>query len=333
MASSKSVYIRVKNFEHKEEFYSLAVNVPGEDDVFEIRRGRRGSIPILTPIKGASNIPMEGGFAAVNNTVYCIGGEPVKRPKVFGHHRSLPTLFSLDNTSRSWKRRPSMRTARSRPQTVAVDGKIYVISGADYGRDPATVWGEVFDTKSGKLGSLSPPSPLPEEYALFAVAVPDFNKFVLGSYECKFLYLFEAEESRWEPLDHNMAEKIPPNLQPVGVGTFLIWFRGCTLHAYDWSGRCSYMGSIRDLDKVLPHESLMELEDSQDYPPLLHLSGNLFCLICLEDLPFRQKISLLHCVTFHISQAENGMLKAAVKCSQAYVIQTPYSICGAVLLK
>lgn len=109
----------------------------------------RGSIPVLTPIKGASNIPMEGGFAAVNNTVYCIGGDPVKQPKVFGHNRSLPTLFSLDNTSRSWKRRPSMRTARSQPQTVAVDGKIYVISGADYGRDPATLWGEVFDTKSG----------------------------------------------------------------------------------------------------------------------------------------------------------------------------------------
>lgn len=87
---------------------------------------------------------------------------------------------------------------------------------------------------------------------MFAVAVPDFNKFVLGSYECKFLYLFKAEESRWEPLDHNMAEKIPPNLQPVGVGTFMVWFWGCTLHAYDWSGRCSYMGSIRDLDKVLP---------------------------------------------------------------------------------
>lgn len=127
MVSSKSDYIRVKNAEHKEEFYSLAVNVPGEDDVFEIRRGRRGSIPVLTPIKGASNIPMEGGFAAVNNTVYCIGGDPVKQPKVFGHHRSLPTLFSLDNSSRSWKRRPSMRTARSQPQTVAVDGKIYVI--------------------------------------------------------------------------------------------------------------------------------------------------------------------------------------------------------------
>ncbi|KAF7131512.1 hypothetical protein RHSIM_Rhsim09G0205400 [Rhododendron simsii] len=197
-----------------EEFYSLAVNVPGEDDVFEIRRGRRGSIPVLTPIKGVSNIPMEGGFAAVHNTVYCIGGDPVKQPKVFGHHRSLPSLFSLDNASRSWKKRPSMRIARSQPQTVAVDCKIYVISGADYGRDPATLWGEVFDTKSGKWVSLSPPSPLPEGYGLFTVAVPDFNKFVLGSYESR-----------------------------------------------------------------------------------------------------------------------NGMLKAAVKCSQAYVIQTPDRICGAVLLK
>ncbi|KAI8540479.1 hypothetical protein RHMOL_Rhmol09G0267100 [Rhododendron molle] len=91
-----------------------------------------------------------------------------------------------------------MRIGRSRPQTVAVDGKIYVISGADYGRDPETHRGEVFDSKSDKWGSLSPPSPLPEAYGLFAVALRDLKKFVLGSYVGKFLYIFEAEEGRWK---------------------------------------------------------------------------------------------------------------------------------------
>ncbi|KAE9451799.1 hypothetical protein C3L33_16358, partial [Rhododendron williamsianum] len=183
MASSKSVYLRVMNADCKEESYSLAINVPAEDDVFEIRRDRRGSIPVLTPIK-AANIPLHGGFAAVEITLYCIGGEPVEQQEGFGHHRSLPSLFSLDTSSshHTWKRLTSMRIARSRPQTVAVDGKVCVISGADYGCDPETQWGEVFDTKSGKWGSLSPPSPLPEGCGLFAVAPPDLQKFVLGSY-------------------------------------------------------------------------------------------------------------------------------------------------------
>ncbi|KAH7839279.1 hypothetical protein Vadar_002161 [Vaccinium darrowii] len=345
MSSSWSIYVQATVFDYSIEFYSLALNVPGVDDVFEIRGGRRGSIPVATPIKPA-NIPLFGVCAAVDNTVYYIGGNPVKQHS--GCPRSLPSLFSFDtrshSTKRSWKKRASMHNARLLPKTAVVDGKIYVMSGCSHDPQLATKWAEVFDPKSGKWSCIPPPSPLPEGYGLFAVALPGLKKILVGSYENKVLHFFDTENGRWGQVDQVIARRIPCSLKPVAVGTTLVWFGGCTLeggckiHAYDIIKKTFFVGTIWDLDKALPLECLVGTEGNHGYPPLLHLSGNLFCLICVQDLPFAmQRISLLHCVTFCLSDlvlgAGRGFLKAAVRSSQAYVIKTPLRIRDAVVLR
>ncbi|KAI8548728.1 hypothetical protein RHMOL_Rhmol07G0295800 [Rhododendron molle] len=55
--------------DYQMEFYSVPINhdVSGG--------GEDGTVRALTPIKVAK-VPLHGGFAAVDNKLYCIGGDP-----------------------------------------------------------------------------------------------------------------------------------------------------------------------------------------------------------------------------------------------------------------
>ncbi|KAF7116199.1 hypothetical protein RHSIM_RhsimUnG0035000 [Rhododendron simsii] len=286
----KTAYVRaVSQGDYEMEFYSVATNhdVSGEEDCRE-----DGSVRVLTPIK-APNVPLHGGFAAVDNKLYCMGGDPPYRARRF--YEPVRRFYALDTRSQnptksSWKKRASMRNGRFLPPTVVVDGKIFVFGGIEGPHCHTRHWAEVFDTKSGRWSSLSPPPQLPTAYGLFAVALPDLGKIL-----------------------------------PVAVHTTLFWFDDCNLHAYNLVDKWSFSGCIKDLEKVVPLESLMPPNVDLFYPAVHHVAGNVFSLLCLEYFSSEHRATLLHCAKFSISDlvvqgGEDVCFNAAVRSAEAYTI-------------
>ncbi|KAF7116201.1 hypothetical protein RHSIM_RhsimUnG0033600 [Rhododendron simsii] len=333
----KTAYVRaVSQGDYEMEFYSVAINhdVSGEEDC-----GEDGSVRILTPIK-APNVPLHGGFAAMDNKLYCMGGDPPYRAGRF--YEPVRRFYALDTSSRnrtksSWKKRASMRNGRFLPPTVVVDGKIFVFGGIEGPYCHTRHWAEVFDTKSGRWSSLLPPPQLPTAYGLFAVALPDLGKILVGSCEDEFLYTYYPEEGLWELLDHKMVFGISCHVKPVAVHATLFWFDDCNLHAYNLVDKWSYSGCIKDLEKVVPLESLMPPNVDLFYPAVHHVAGNVFSLLCLEYFSSEHRATLLHCVKFSISDlvvqgGEDVCFNAAVRSADAYSIQTPSQILDAVVI-
>ncbi|KAG5542194.1 hypothetical protein RHGRI_021904 [Rhododendron griersonianum] len=328
----KTAYVRAINLNDEEmEFYSVPIN-------HDVSGGEDGSIRVLTPIK-APNVPLHGGFAAVDNKLYCIGGDPPSNYayKLGSIYRPVRSLYSFDTSCRLptkslWKKRPSMRIGRVLPQTVVVHGKIFVFQGID-GPDPyPRPWAEVFDTKSGRWSSLSLPPQLSTGYGLFAVvALP--GKILVGSSADEFLYTYYVEDGSWERWDHKMVFGVPCNV--VAVDTTLFWFHHCNLYAYDLVKKWSYSGRIKDLDKVVPLESLVPPNVGLFYPAVHHVACNVFSLLCLEYFSGTHQATLLHCVKFSIS-VQGGEdvvdLNPTIMSAKAYAIQTPMSILDAVVM-
>ncbi|KAG5542197.1 hypothetical protein RHGRI_021907 [Rhododendron griersonianum] len=330
----KTAYVRAINLNDEEmEFYSVPIN-------HDVSGGEDGSVRVLTPIK-APKVPLHGGFAAVDNKLYCIGGDPPSKYlyKPGAVYRPVRSLYTFDTSCRlptksSWKKRSSMHTDRVFPLTVVVYGKIFVFQGID-GPDPGPrPWAEVFDPKSGRWTSLSPPSQLPTGYGLFAVALPDLGKILVGSCEDEFFYIYYVGDGTWERRDHKMVYDIPCNVKPVAVETMLFWFNDCYLYAYDVMDKWSYSGCIKDLVKVVPLESLKPPNVGLFYPTLHHVADNVFSLLCLEYFSGTHQATLLHCVKFSISVqgGEDADLNPTVMSAKAYVIQTPMSILDAVVM-
>lgn len=116
----------------------------------------------------------------------------------------------------------------------------------------------------------------------------------------------------------------------------LFWFYEGTLHVYDFAGQWSHSSPIKDLDKVVPPAILTWRFDGLLHPVLLHVAGNVFCLLCLEYLPVKQ-YHLLHCIKLRVSDIvdEGGKLvpfHAAVMSSENYAIETPVRIIDAGLM-
>lgn len=101
------------------------------------------------------------------------------------------------------------------------------------------------------------------------------------------------KEGRWDRWENSIIAPVPYHLQPVAVGTGLFWFYEGTLHVYDFAGQWSHSSPIKDLDKVVPPAILTWRFDGLLHPVLLHVAGNVFCLLCLEYLPVKQ-YHLLH---------------------------------------
>ncbi|KAE9458517.1 hypothetical protein C3L33_09569, partial [Rhododendron williamsianum] len=324
----KTAYVRALNVNSEMEFYSVPIN-------HDVSGGEDGSVRVLTPIK-AAKIPLHGGFAAVDNKLYSIGGDPFSIGSIY---RPVRSLFTFDTSCRlptisSWKKRASMHIGRVFPLTVVIYGKIFVFEGIDGPVPDPRPWAEVFDTKSGRWTSLSPPPQLSTGYGLFAVALPDLGKILVGSCEDEFLYTYYVGDGSWERRDHKMVYEIPCNVKPVAVETMLFWFHDRYLYAYDFMDKWSYSGCIKDLEKVVPLGSLMPPNVELFYPTLHHVADNVFSLLCLEYFSATHKATLLHCVMFSISDqgGEDVDLNPTVMSAKSYAIPTPINILDAVVM-
>lgn len=332
----KTAYVRSVSAEGRVdcemEFYPVALNhdVSGvEDD---------GSVKVITPIKAAI-VPLYGGFAAVDNKLYCMGGNPAFDSKSY---RKVRSLHCFDTSSRiptksSWKRRASMHNGRFLPPTVVVGSKIFVFSGLEDDWK-ARQWAEVYDTKSGRWTFLSPPPQLPTAFGLFAVALtgPSRGKFLVGSCADAFFYTYYVEDGHWDRWDNKMDGAIPCDVIPVAVNTTLFWFNFGMLHAYDLITKCSYSGCIKDLGKAIPLDCLVP-PNNIFCPAVHHVAGNVFSLLCVEYFSVQHQSALLHCVQFSISDlvvqvGKDVCLDATVRSSKAYAIPMPDQILDAVVM-
>ncbi|KAG5555614.1 hypothetical protein RHGRI_006310 [Rhododendron griersonianum] len=125
----------------------------------------------ILPIYSSTNISGSSSFAAVDKSMYCVGGH-----KTNGKGEETSAIYRFDTTgdnSGSWFRNSfDMRCPRVAPSTVVMDGKIFVI-GTQVVSEGAPPLVEVFDPSSKySLIVVSPPPPESiRESMLFAFVI------------------------------------------------------------------------------------------------------------------------------------------------------------------
>lgn len=226
-----------------------------------------------------------------------------------------------------------MKVARCLVEAVPLNGKIYVMGGLNSDEGGPELWAEVFDPQLGKWVSLGPPSPKSKFGISFFVAVPSFNKLILGSCRDDFLYLYHPQSNQWEILQNGMVFR-PSHVRPAVVGAMLFWFQHGILYAYDFLEEGNLSTSIRGLESVVPLETFDP--NNGDQLVLLHIVGNKICLLCLEQVKKKRRLVLLHFIKFCVSnlvvQGSKVQFDASVVTSQAYFIPLPRMILNAIVV-
>ena len=123
---------------------------------------------VWTPLPLMLSARMNLAAAEVDGKLYAIGGH--KLYAIGGHDRHLVTLSTaevFDPNVGVWVSLPPMASARSSMSAVAMDGKLYVVGGANNDGFWATT--EVYDPNTG-IWATSPPIPLPcSDFTLVAM--------------------------------------------------------------------------------------------------------------------------------------------------------------------
>ncbi|KAI8540472.1 hypothetical protein RHMOL_Rhmol09G0266500 [Rhododendron molle] len=362
-----SVYVRLVNKKDQLEWYKFSVfNRAADGD--GRKRGLKGFgdyLPEPTPLKG-KKISRFSRCVAVGSTIYCIGGRKISSSS--GRSVVDNSVFCL-NTSRPehqlfWVQAPSMLCPRSKPDTVVVNGKIFVMGGTT--EDCTEPWAEVFDPESGSWNPLPPPPfrKSPSDFNLFcaalfdsdlvlvrckegdcvssapykppsntnlfyAAALHDSDLISVGSQGDDYLfYTYNVHTKVWDT-HHGKLENIPFPVQPISVGSTLFWFHNSELHAYDIIEKWHCSGPVKCLDEntvLLDHvEQISGIK-----PVLLHLGGDQFCWIYFEKTGYY--LTLLHYVQFRLSSSPGARLTAFAESCQSYLINSPSLLLDAVLI-
>ncbi|KAG5524488.1 hypothetical protein RHGRI_031225 [Rhododendron griersonianum] len=169
-----------------------------------------------------------------------------------------------------------------------LNGNLYVMGfdGGGTSLDVPSVWGEFLDTRLVGEGHVEwsalpdPPSTLGSK-CLFAAALDrDFSgKILVLNLYTYAMCLYDVTEKSWESLDPIVEYYSGLTGPLVVVGRNLYWIRGLNVWVYDLLKKALVSLPIGD-SKIcwLIKDSYREMR-----PTLVHLTGDLFCLIWISE--------------------------------------------------
>lgn len=133
-------------------------------------------------------------------------------------------------------------------------------------------------------------------FGSFAIALRDEHRFLVGSCQDHFFYMYDIDAKKWSRLDHYLGPSSgslgygpSANDHPVAAGGTVYWFCYGLVHAYHLFRKRFYSVSIGGIHDYVRASLLTDSNDC--YHLLVGIGGNKLCLVCIA--PHQ---SLLHCM-------------------------------------
>ena len=261
----------------------------------------------LSPISQSKDIYPSRYFTLLGNLLYSVGGQTINTdtdPNSVAYFRSRE-VWTLDLTcpEEGWKATPSLKYGRKDPQTIVVDGKLYVFGGFDWEIEIEGLveWMEVFDPSLGRWESLpNPPSycEFRKDRQILHAHLEANNEIMVtkpptkDGYEWNFVEFFSynVRSRSWNELFQPSEERILVNPhircgRALAIGNTLYW--ACieseiNIYAFDidkklWASEHLYTR------KIFGEREHLYRSNSTGF---VHLSRLKFCLILSASLLF-----------------------------------------------
>ncbi|KAH7855227.1 hypothetical protein Vadar_022610 [Vaccinium darrowii] len=297
------------------DFYCL----PVDDDADELHCRPPKHI---IPFQSSTNISRSSSFAAVGNSMYCVGGHNARG-------KESSAIYRFDTTGGQkgfwYPNSFDMCCPRVAPSTIVMDGKIFII-GAQVVSDGAPL-AEVFDLSSkSSLVVEAPPASLHESVHFVTAALCDRNQILVACTFANDAYLLDVKAKAWVKVDPNVDFAAVNRQAAVVLKTTMCWCDD-TLHklvAYDLNLKMWFKTSIKGLKRVGRRLKDVDLSDFSLFP----LDENHLCLLWVDHV----NRLLLHCTKVSVSLLDNRFC-ATVAFSQSYVLKDNSSFVDGLLLE
>ncbi|KAJ4845059.1 hypothetical protein Tsubulata_015501 [Turnera subulata] len=328
--------------------------------------------PFLSPTKVLPKKDREDpGWTVVGNQLYRLGGTVCTEEleELLYSKEPTQTVRALDltikrgsdsNNNSPWQHKRPMLVHRSRPQTVVVGEKLYVLGGK-LNDDDNKPWAEVYDPVDDIWEALPRPPKIPRHDKFFSTGLEDDNdrekggSIIVLSLEDEILLEYHVANKCWnmsklpgrtsmlpKRFDHDIRDQIPCG-SAVAVGHMLYWFSSCTCRLYSLH---------RDTHDLYTSEIVVDVPSEYEEPPMLgHLGGDKFFLLhknydnsyyddddeegCRSDSDNdqRQKTLLMHCLKFSVALVlRKKKMKISHESSQSFLIKNNRRFNGCVVM-
>ncbi|KAF7129306.1 hypothetical protein RHSIM_Rhsim10G0208800 [Rhododendron simsii] len=295
------------------------------------RQRRWPGMQVITPAESIRRPEYFNTSVIVGSVLYALGGmledreneqedpeneqEDPRNEQEWSFHNQV-FLFDTNHPKEGWIKGPDMLNDRCSCKAVAVESKIYVFGGNNKTTRP---WAEFLDPEKNKW---EPLPALPDDrlvhklvYNPVVYGGPGEGKKIILSC-CGYIYLVDAQT--WEEFCPP-ARMSPFNDNMISDGNILYWTTFELLHSFDMKTQDVDCGLVEGYRLSKYQQELLP------EPTLLHLEGNFFCFITLEDLP--EGRTKVRCTKFQVSR--QGGFKASVVCRNICIIDCPVDIdCG-----
>ncbi|KAF7149429.1 hypothetical protein RHSIM_Rhsim03G0039300 [Rhododendron simsii] len=274
----------------------------------------------LVPFYKSTGLPTRSTLSSVGSSLFVVGGN-----ETFMEWTPSDKIYRFDTTpppADGWLA-ISMLSPRKSPETVVMDGKLYMFGGCG----PNYTFAEMFDPCL--ISSTSVPLPTPPCWPtnywfpwVVVAALQPSKKILVASTDVAFLY--NVVDRVWEEWDHKVDfSRVQGQAAVARNNTLLCW---CSkdaeeVHAYDLVLRRWFISRINGLDKF----GKLEPDEPRMFCPLVPLDDNHLCLLWERQLGyFGTELPLVHCnkirVSFYADTQGESTFDAVVVASRSYVL-------------
>uniref|UniRef100_A0A7N2N3A7 FKB95-like N-terminal Kelch domain-containing protein n=1 Tax=Quercus lobata TaxID=97700 RepID=A0A7N2N3A7_QUELO len=284
----------------------------------------------LNPISQSKEPCPSRYFTLLGNLLYSVGGLTKDTddtdPDSVTYFRSRE-VWTLDLTcpEEGWKAAPSLKYGRQNPQTIVVDGKLYVFGGFGWEMEieGSVEWMEVFDPSLGRWESLPNPPSYCEfrgDHLILYAHLEANNEIMVtkpptkDGYEWDFVEIFSynVRSRSWNELFQPSEQRIliNPHIKcgrALAIGNTLYWacisHKELSIYAFDldkklWASEYLYTR------KIFGERERLYVTSGAGF---VHLSGLKFCLMS-QSVNVDKFSRYLYCFVLDLSALFHGVL-------------------------
>nr|POE98907.1 putative f-box/kelch-repeat protein [Quercus suber] len=281
----------------------------------------------LSPISQSKDPYHSRYFTLLGNLLYSVGGltkDTDTDPDSVTYFWSRE-VWTLDLTcpEEGWKAAPSLKYGRQTPQTIVVDGKLYVFGGFGWDFEPegSVEWMEVFDPSLGRWESLpNPPFFCADHLILYAHLEANDEIMVIkpltkDGYEWNSaeFFSYNVRSRSWNELFQPSEERILINTpiqcgRALAIGNTLYWARDSVredelnIYAFDLDKKL-WASEYLNTRKIFGEREHLYSASSG----FVHLSGLKFCLMS-QSMDVDKFYRYLYCFVLDLSALFHGVL-------------------------